>query len=183
MPVSQLDSIAALVVIDLQKGVLALPTDPAPAVVLERAVRLATAFRAKGLPVVLVNVAGRAPGRTANPVAFTPPPGWDERAPELAATPDDIRITKYNVGAFTGTGLDLQLRRRGVTQLFFTGIATSSGVEATARVGYDLGYNIVSVGDAMADRDPLAHQHAVEVQLKKIGEVATTDEVLALLAR
>jgi len=181
MPVSQLDSVAALVIIDLQKGVLAMQTEPPPAIVLERSAELAAAFRAKGLPVVLVNVSGRAPGRTANPRIFSPQPGWDELAPELGASPSDIRVTKFNIGAFYGTGLDMHLRRRGVTQIFLTGIATSSGVEATARAGYDHGYNIVSIIDAMADGDPVAHAHAVEVQLKKIGETATTDEVLALL--
>jgi len=76
----------------------------------------------------------------------------------------------------------MQLRRRGVTQIFLAGIATSSGVEATARAAYDHGYNVVSVSDAMTDGDAAAHEHAVTVQLKKIGEVATTDDVLALLA-
>lgn len=182
MPVSQLDPVAALVVIDLQKGVLAIDTDPPAAAVLDRSARLADAFRAKNLPVVLVNVVARAPGRTANPRNFNPPPGWEELAPELGATPADIRVTKHNVGAFHGTGLDMHLRRRGVTQIFLTGIATSSGVEATARAAYDHGYNVVSVIDAMADGDRSAHEHAVEVQLRKIGETATTDEVLALLA-
>jgi nicotinamidase-related amidase len=181
MPVSQLDPVAALVVIDLQKGVLAIPTEPSTSLVLDRSARLANAFRAKNLPVVLVNVQGRAPGRTSNPMTFNPPPDWHELAPELGSTASDIRVTKYNVGAFHGTGLDMQLRRRGVTQIFLTGVATSSGVEATARAGYDHGYNIVSVIDAMSDRDPVAHTHAVDVQLKKIGETAITDEILALL--
>ncbi len=128
MPLSQLDPIAALVIIDLQKGVLGMPTEPPTSLVLERSARLAAAFRARNLPVVLVNVSGRAPGRTANPNTFTPPPGWDELAPELDAQAADIRVTKYNIGAFRGTGLDMQLRRRGVTQIFLTGVATSSGV-------------------------------------------------------
>jgi nicotinamidase-related amidase len=181
MPVSQLDPVAALVIIDLQKGVLGMQTHPPTAVVLERSAKLAAAFRSKGLPVVLVNVSGRAPGRTSNPRVFSPQPGWDELAPELGAAPTDIRVTKYNIGAFHGTGLDMHLRRRGVTQIFLTGVATSSGVEATARAGYDHGYNIVSVIDAMADGDPAAHAHAIEVQLKKIGETAMVDEVLSLL--
>ena len=181
MTVSQLDPVAALVVIDLQTGVLGMQTAHPATDILARAARLAAAFRAKSLPVVLVNVAGRAPGRTANPRNFTPPPGWDELAPELDTQPTDIRITKYNIGAFHGTGLDMQLRRRGVSQIFLAGIATSSGVEATARAAYDHGYNVVSVSDAMTDSDPVAHEHAVSVQLKKIGEVATADEVLALL--
>ena len=181
MPISQLDPVAALVVIDLQKGVLAMTTEPSPAVVLERSAKLAAAFRARQFPVALVNVSGRASGRTSNPRVFTPQPGWDELAPELAAAPTDIRVTKYNIGAFSGTGLDMHLRRRGVTQIFLTGIATSSGVEATARAGYDLGYNIVSVIDAMADGDPEAHRHAIEKQLIKIGETITTGDLLTAL--
>ncbi len=182
MPLSQLDPIAALVVIDLQKGVLAMQTEPAPSVVLERAARLAASFRTKGMPVALVNVSGRAPGRTSNSRVFAPQPGWDELAPELGTHPTDIRVTKYNIGAFHGTGLDMHLRRRGVTQIVLCGIATSSGVEATARAGYDHGYNVVSVVDAMADGDPEAHRHAVEKQLVKIGETTTTDALLAALA-
>jgi nicotinamidase-related amidase len=183
MPLSQFDPVAALVVIDLQKGVLAMTTEPSPAIVLERSARLAAAFRAKSLTIALVNVSGRAPGRTSNPRVFTPQPGWDELAPELAAAPGDIRVTKYNIGAFHGTGLDMQLRRRGVTQIFLTGIATSSGIEATARAAYDHGYNVVSVIDAMADGDPEAHRHAIEKQLIKIGETTTTDELIAALAQ
>ena len=182
MPLSQLDQNAALIVIDLQKGVLGMQTAHPTADILARSAELAAAFRAKSLQVVLVNVAGRAPGRTSNPRTFNPPPGWEELAPELNAGSADIRITKYNIGAFHGTGLDMQLRRRGVTQIVLTGVATSSGVEATARAAYDHGYNVVSVSDAMSDRDPVAHDHAVAVQLAKIGEVATTDEVLAKLA-
>lgn len=181
MPVSQLDPVAALVVIDLQKGVLAMRTEPPTSVVLARTAMLAQAFRTKGLPVALVNVVARAPGRTANPRTFSPPPDWHLLAPELGATDADIRVTKYNVGAFHGTGLDMQLRRHGVTQIFLTGVATSSGVEATARAAYDHGYNVVSVIDAMSDGDLASHQHAVDVQLKKVGETATSDEVLTAL--
>jgi nicotinamidase-related amidase len=159
-----------------------MPTAHPTADILARSAELAAAFRAKSLPVVLVNVAGRAPGRTSNPRVFNPPPGWDELAPELGAAATDISITKYNIGSFHGTGLDMQLRRRGVTQILLTGIATSSGVEATARAAYDHGYNVVSVTDAMTDGDPEAHDHAVNKQLIKIGETATTAELLAALA-
>lgn len=181
MPLTQLDPVAALVVIDLQKGVLAMNTATPPAEILERSARLAAAFRAKGLPVALVNVAARAPGRTAMSRPFNPPADWHVLAPELDVQPTDILVTKYNIGAFHGTGLDMHLRRRGVTQIFLTGIATSSGVEATARAAYDHGYNVVSVADAMTDGDPAAHEHAINVQLAKVGEITTTDELLARL--
>jgi nicotinamidase-related amidase len=59
------------------------------------------------------------------------------------------------VGAFIGTSLDDYLRQRGVTQIFLTGIATSNGVEATARSAYDYGYNVVIVVDTITRCAPL----------------------------
>ena len=181
MTVSALDPKAALVVIDLQKGVVGMPLPHPPMEIVARSAELARAFRARDLPVIWVTVSGRAPGRTDLKRNFAFQPGWDELAPELDAQPGDLRVVKLQVGAFNGTPLELLLRRNGVTQIFLAGIATSSGVEATARAAYDHGYNVVSVSDAMTDSNPVAHEHAVSVQLKKIGEVATADEVLALL--
>ena len=43
------------------------------------------------------------------------------------------------------------LRARGATQVVLTGIATSVGVESTARNAYDLGYNVTLVVDTMAE--------------------------------
>ncbi|MEJ0098157.1 MAG: isochorismatase family protein [Bauldia sp.] len=183
MPVTTLDPKAALIVIDLQKGIVGMPLASPIAPVIERSARLANAFRERGLPVVLVNVSGRAPGRTGLQRVFSPPPGWDELVPELGAQPGDFRVTKQQIGAFYGTPLELILRRNGVTQVFLTGVATSSGVEATARAAYDFGFHVVSVVDAMTDGDPEAHRHSTEKQLPKIGETASTDEVLAVLAK
>lgn len=181
MPLTQLDAHPALVVIDLQKGIVSQSMVPPAGEILGRAARLAAAFRAKNLPVVLVNVAGRSPSRTENKAAFNPAGDWHVLAPELNVQPTDILVTKYNVGAFYGTGLDRELRRRGVTQVFLCGISTSSGVEATARNAYDRGYNVVSITDAMTETNPEAHEHAIRVQLPKISEVASVDEVLARL--
>src|SRR5487761_1890553 len=131
MPLTKLDTTAALVVIDLQKGIVGLPTVHPAAEIVSRAARLARAFRERGLPVVLVNVAGRAPGRTdAGSPKFLLPPDWTELVPELEQQPDDILVTKQRAGAFIGTSLDEPLRERGVTQVFLTGVATSLGVES-----------------------------------------------------
>jgi len=73
------------------------------------------------------------------------------------------------------------LRQRAVTQVFLTGIATSLGVESTARSAYDLGYNVVFVLDAMTDRDAAARRHSIEKTFPRLGETATTDNVLKLL--
>lgn len=183
MPLTKLDNIPALIVIDLQKGVVGLPTVHAVGEVVERTARLARAFRARGLPVVLVNVSGRAPGRTdAGPPDFPFPDGWSEIIPELQLQPSDHLVTKQRWGAFLGTDLNDYLRGRGVTQVILTGIATSAGVESTARSAHDLGYNVALVVDAMTDRDADAHRHSVEKVFPRLGESAATDEVLKLLA-
>ncbi|HTZ55572.1 MAG TPA: isochorismatase family protein [Candidatus Acidoferrum sp.] len=183
MPLSQIDPVAALVVIDLQKGVAGFPVAPySSAEVIARSAKLAAAFRAKHLPVVLVNVEGRAPGRSDTTFTFNPPPDWAELVPELNRQPSDYTVTKHQVGAFYSTALERILRRAGVTQVFLTGIATTMGVEASARAAYDHGYHVVLVEDAMSDMSAENHRHAVTTTFARIGEVTTTAEVLAKLS-
>ena len=170
MPLTQLDACAALIVIDLQKGIVAAPTVHPAAEIVDRAAQLAKAFRARRWPVVLVNVTGPPPGRT--DVARRPmslPPDWTELVPELDPQPSDIRVSKQRIGAFIGTSLHDELEKRGVTQVFLVGISTSIGVESTARSAYDYGYNVFFVADAMTDRDAEAHQFSVEKVFPRIG--------------
>jgi nicotinamidase-related amidase len=182
MPLTKLDAGAALIVIDLQKGIVCLPTVHPTSEVVRRAAQLARAFRERGLPVVLVNVTATAPGRTdAGRSKLSFPADWTEFAPELEQHPDDFIVSKQRVGAFIGTSLDDYLRRHGVTQVFVTGIATSAGVEATGRSAYDYGYNVVLVVDAMTDRDADAHRYSVEKIFPRLGETDTTDNVLKVL--
>ncbi|UFS99971.1 isochorismatase family protein [Nocardia huaxiensis] len=157
--------------------------------IVRRGAELARAFRAHGLPVVLVRVsfsdsgADAPPGRTMQPVPGAFPEGWDELVPALDAQPGDIRITKRQWGAFHGTELDLQLRRRGITGIVLAGIATSIGVESTARAAHEHGYHVVLATDAMGDRDPASHRHSVERIFPRLGVTATTDELLGELTR
>lgn len=182
MPLTTLDPGAALVVIDLQKGIVALPTAHPVQEVIQRTAQLARAFRERHLPVVLVNVAGRAPGRTdAGPARVSPPPDWAELVPELDRHAEDYLVTKQRFGAFLGTALNEYLRDRGATQIFLAGVSTSAGVESTARSGYDLGYNVVFVSDAMTDRDADSHRHCLEKVFPRLGEVETTENVLNVL--
>src|ERR1700728_89212 len=100
MPLTQIDNVAALVVIDMQKGLVALPTvHPFPEIA-ERVARLAHALRKHGLPVVLVNVAGGAPGRVDAKFDFSPPADWTDLIPELDQRPSDHTVTKLQIGAF-----------------------------------------------------------------------------------
>ena len=182
MPLTKLDSAAALVVIDLQKGIVSLPTVHPASEIIGRTAQLARTFRERGLPVVLVNVMGRAPGRTdAGAPKFSFPADWSELVPELQQHPDDHIVSKQRWGAFIGTSLDQYLRQRGVTQAFLTGVATSAGVESTARSAYDHGYNVVLVVDAMTDRSEEGHRHCVEKIFPRLGETETTENVLKWL--
>jgi nicotinamidase-related amidase len=182
MPLTKLDDMTALIVIDLQKGVVGMPTVHPASEIVERSARLAREFRHRNLPVVLVNVSGPPPGRTDIKMQrFSFPDGWTDLVPELEYQPTDHTVTKQRWGAFLGTDLDAYLRSRGVTQILLVGVATSAGVESTARSAYDLGYNVSMVTDAMTDRDADNHRHSVEKIFPRLGETATTGEVLALL--
>jgi nicotinamidase-related amidase len=183
MPVTTLDPMSALIVIDLQRGIVAVPTVHPVEGVIANARRLADAFRSRHLPVVLVNVSGGAPGRTEQALGagLARPEGWDELIEELGARDDDILVTKYTWGAFTGTGLDEILRERGVTQVVVSGVATSAGVESTARQAHELGYNVTIATDAVTDRNIDLHSNSVERIFPRIAETGTTTEILDLV--
>ena len=177
-----LDPNTAIVVIDLQKGLVGLPTMHPVADVISRSRALADAFRMRGLPVVLVNVAGGAPGRTEQKRRIGPfPDGWTELVPELDRQPGDIVVTKRTWGAFPSTDLERQLKARGVTQVVITGVATGTGVEATARQAYEAGFNVTLAIDAMTDMRAEAHDYSIAKIFPRLGETGTTQEIIDLL--
>ncbi|MFE6489066.1 isochorismatase family protein, partial [Streptomyces sp. NPDC057757] len=188
MTVSALDDKTALVLIDLQAGTLAAPTRPYPAAdVVARAAELADAFRSAGAPVVLVRMSNSSDGADATPgrSEAARPAGGRSRPYDLgplveppAGHEGDVLVTKRAWGAFHGTDLDLQLRRRGVTQIVLGGIATSLGVESTARAAHEHGYHLTFAVDAMTDINEDAHRHSVSYVFPLIGEPGTTEEIL-----
>lgn len=182
MPVTTLDPNIALIVIDLQKGIVAYPTVHPIGEIVERAAALVDAFRGKTLPVVLVNVTARAPGRTEQgrvTQAFSD--GFADLIFELNQQPTDLLVTKRTPGAFTGTGLEAQLKKMGVTQVVICGVATSVGVEATARHAYELGFNVTLAIDAMTDMNPDSHADSVTRTFPRLGETGTTADIIGLL--
>lgn len=179
---------SALVLIDLQAGILGMQVAPHSAdQVLDRSIKLADHFRARGALVVLVNVSfgPNNADRLTQPVDFQMPgerpAGWDVLSPKLGNDPRDLRITKRQWGAFYGTSLDAQLRRRGIDTIVIGGISTNFGVEGTARDGFERSYAIVFVEDAMAGPSKEAHEFAVKTVFPRIGRVRTVDQVLAAL--
>jgi len=143
-----------------------------------------TRFRARGLPVALVNVAGGAPGRTEQkrPAGHFPMDG-PTSFPNSAGSPATIAVTKRTWGAFPSTDLERQLRARGVTQVVIAGIATGTGVEATARQAYEAGFNVTLAIDAMTDMCAEAHDNSIEYIFPRLGETGTTQEIIDLLDR
>jgi nicotinamidase-related amidase len=198
MPVSAVDEVAALLIFDQQKlnryeQGRALPAEfvyPLDEVI-GRTVTLADAFRGRGWHVVHVKVPnalgikvlkqGRTlGGRKEGGYKMTQgvPDDFDEIVPELTPQPGDLVIVKPMWDPFIGTSLDFDMRQLGVTQIFLTGLMTHIGVESTARSGWNHGYNMVFVTDAMDDFDQDAHNHTVEKIFPRLGERAATDEVL-----
>lgn len=184
MAVITLDPKTALVVIDLQKGIVAASTARAADEVVSRASALAEAFRRHGLPVVLVNVDAGAPGRTEqNRPAGERPAGWADLVPELNRQPGDLCVTKRTWGAFLSTDLEARLKKLEVTQVVIVGVSTSVGVESTARQAYELGFNVTLAIDAMTDTNAETHLNSITRIFPKLGETGTTREIIDLLDR
>lgn len=184
MALTTLDPKTALIIVDLQKGIVTYPTMHPIDGVVKQARLLADAFRHRGLPVVLVNVAGQAPGRTEqarHPQPF--PAGWTDLVPELNQQPNDVVVTKRTWGAFASTYLEGQLKALRVTQVVVVGVATGTGVEATARQAYEAGFNVTLAIDAMTDMRPEAHEYSIANVFPRLGETGMTQGILDLLER
>jgi nicotinamidase-related amidase len=182
MAVTTLDPKTALIVVDLQNGLLGSPFIHPVDKVVERSRALLYAFRARGLAVVLVNVAGGAPGRTERPPRQRSfPPEWTDFIPELDPQPADILVTKRTWGAFASTDLESRLKTLGVTQVVITGVATGTGVESTARQAYEQGFNVTLALDAMTDLRPEAHDYSVRNVFPRLGETGTAQDIIDLL--
>jgi nicotinamidase-related amidase len=181
----------ALVLIDLQKGILGRQLSPhTTAEVVENSAALVRGLSEVRGTIVRVNVsfAASSADRLSQPID-TPmpiPPGgmpadFAEFVPEIAALPVDITITKRQWGAFHGTELDLQLRRRGITTIVLGGVATNFGVESTAREAWQHNYAVVIAEDACSTMSVEMHKFAVETIFPRIARVRSTAEVLESL--
>jgi nicotinamidase-related amidase len=181
----------ALVVIDLQKGIAAMPARPYEVKdVIANAAKLAKAFRKNSMPVFLVRVASSPDGKDRlMPITdhenswgkIKPAADWSELVPEMGPSAGDFIITKKQWGAFYGTDLDLQLRRRKIETIVLCGIATNIGVESTARFAFEYGYQQIFAEDAMSGRATEEHEHTVKTTFPRMGRVRKTADILASL--
>lgn len=182
MSITALDPSSALIVIDLQAGILAMAKVQPDDEIIVNVLQILKGFRDRNLPVVLVNVAGGAPGRNEQaPNSGEHPKGWSDLIPELNQQESDHLVTKRTWGAFTNTDLNEYLKKADVTQVVIVGISTSIGVESTARQAQELGFNVTLIVDAMADTNSDAYFNSVTRIFPRLGETGTTAEIIALL--
>jgi nicotinamidase-related amidase len=177
---------SALVLVDLQQGILSNTLTPVTSQELvARGQALAERFRAAKATVVLVNVAFSPDGADMlrQPVDQPPPipaggfpAGWSEFPPDLMQ-PGDLRITKRQWGAFYGTELDLQLRRRRIRTIVLGGVATQIGVESTARQAYELGYELVIVKDATTSSVAQGHEMSMKHIMPRLGRIVESSDI------
>jgi len=178
----------ALVVIDLQKGIVNRQGSPYTATqVVQNASRLMNAFTEKGAFVVLVRVSSVDGKDMLKPKTDSPinpvqlPEGWDSLVPELGNIEKAHLITKRQWGAFYGTDLDLQLRRRGIDTIVLCGVSTGIGVDTTAREAYQHGYNQIFVEDAMTASTKEEHDYVCNYIFPRIGQLRTTEQIVLSL--
>lgn len=177
----------ALVLIDLQGAIVARDTAPYKAFdVIARAAKLAEAMRAAGGTVVYVHVligefAHRITDEQRPPMPAQLPPGATEIVPEAGMQSGDILIAKRQWGAFEGTSLDQQLRRKSIDTIIMGGIATNMGVESTARAAQDIGYQLVFAEDAMTSMTAEMHEFSVKKIFPRMGRVRSSEQIIAAL--
>ncbi|MCM2532694.1 isochorismatase family protein [Neobacillus pocheonensis] len=171
----------ALVIIDLQKGIVGMPGGQ---LVVDKTVELVKQFRQKEGFIAFVKVEfhdgkdSLKPATDQTVSTFQRPADWAELVPELGVSPTDYVVTKRQWGAFFGTDLDLQLRRRGINSIVLCGIATNIGVESTAREAFQYGYNQIFITDAMTTFTHEEHEASCKYIFPKIGKVRSVQQFL-----
>ncbi|WP_316830786.1 isochorismatase family protein [Pedobacter aquatilis] len=181
--ITEIDKNTALVLIDLQNGITAMPVIHKVEHILQNAATLVDAFRAAQLPIVVVNVnpASTILRKDAKQNSFEPTTEWLQIAEQIKTKPEDIFITKQTWNAFTNPLLNQELKQRKITGIVLAGISTSIGVEGTARNANELGYNLTFAEDAMTDLFADAHEHSLKRIFPRIGEVGKTEDIVQLL--
>ncbi len=178
----------ALVLIDLQNSNVNRELAPYSAEqTVGNCVLLAQEMRNRGALVVYVRVLlnelptplADAPMRP--PGAAAPPYDASELADIAGVDANDLVVVKRQWGAFYGTDLDQQLRRRGIDTIVLGGIATNFGVESTARAAFDRNYTLVFAEDAMSSMDGEAHEFTCKHIFPKMGRVRSTRAVIDML--
>jgi nicotinamidase-related amidase len=173
----------ALILVDLQAGIVAMPTVPhAGDDLLKRSLALAERLRSRGGTIVRVHVAfddarDMPPQNVDEPMQLPPggPPKEWSAFPDAPLPAGDLVLLKRHWGALHGTDLDLRLRRRGIRTVIVAGIATNYGVESTVRSAWEHDYDVVVVEDLCASRSAELHAFPFAHVFPRIARVAKAD--------
>ncbi|MGD0523713.1 MAG: isochorismatase family cysteine hydrolase [Polyangiaceae bacterium] len=181
----------ALLVMDMQSGIVDMVPDDKEAL-LTRTAKLLDAARKASVRVVYVVVGFRAGYPEVSPrnASFAPiresgrfaaGSAGTEIHPALAPRAEEVVVTKHRVSAFAGTDLDMILRANGIETLVLAGIATSGVILSTTRQAADADYRLVIVEDACADRDAEVHRVLLEKVLARQATMAKVADVAGAL--
>ena len=177
----------ALITIDIQKLILAMPLAPQTAdELVAQAVRLARAVKAgEGTLIRVVtdfsrDLADLPQAEVDSPFRLPPsglPTDATEIPPGLAEIAPDLVITKHQWSAFYGTELDLQLRRRKIEKIILAGVATNFGVESTARDAWQHHYHVMVASDAVTSFSSELHEFSIKNVLPRVSRVRSLPEI------
>jgi nicotinamidase-related amidase len=138
----------ALIIIDLQKGILRglggtrqREHDEALEATARRIAGLLARARSRGVPVIFVQHSGGV-GHRLEPGSKD----WELRN-EIAPEPGEVLIHKRACDSFFETGLGAELQRRQVAQLVVAGCMTEYCIDTTVRRAVSLGYDVVLAAD------------------------------------
>lgn len=195
--ITAIDKYTALVLIDLQKGIVGMNGAYDSTAIIANAAKLVDEFRKENLPIVAVHVnpIGAPASKVRSEKSMLPKDdagqkevmakmeagGFFTIVPELGIKETDLVILKSTWNAFYATGLLEELKQRNITGIVLAGISTSIGVESTARTANENGFNISFVEDAMTDMVLASHENSLKNIFPRIGEIGTTDEIIAKL--
>jgi nicotinamidase-related amidase len=102
--------------------------------------------------------------------------------PEFGPRPGDvIALEHWAQNGFANTDLDAQLKQHGIKKLIFVGFIANSCVEASARMGMELGYHVTLIKDATGAFNPEGMVAArVKAKLFAHSELTTAEFLAAL---
>ena len=107
---------------------------------------------------------------------------WDaEIIDELLPTEDDHIVEKRRDSAFQHTEFELWLKSIGADTVIYTGIDTCICVENSVREGFNKGYDVILVEDAVASSWQELHKATLEKVRGSFGLVLTAEQLIDML--
>ncbi len=108
--------------------------------------------------------------------------GWWDEFPENWPRPNEYVLVKHRWSGFHATELDLILRSKKFETIILVGVSSAGCVDATAKDGFMLGYGVIVLSDCTWAKTRESHEASLQRLDHHHGIVATSKEVLEVLA-